>query len=153
MKKGIFCILVCMMLMATIPAGVGQNNFTIEENKESAQTLFYPMAKIGWNTSNTHFELVKVGFLARCFPGIVDKLGLDIALGTPLGNFYFFMGSKWKVTEGEMILSPIGMKMVSINPGDTIRWLFVLMFQPAYNYNPNNHWVSGRAFGIIVEKA
>ncbi|HIH28180.1 MAG TPA: hypothetical protein HA260_00075 [Thermoplasmata archaeon] len=151
MKKGMICVFVFMLVMMTIPVGVGQNNYTIEDSKESAQTLFYSMAKISWNMSSTRFELVKVDFLARCLPGIVDAYGLDVTLGTPLGNLIFFMGSKWNVTEGSMILSPIGMKMVSINPGDTIRWLFVLVFMTADDYN--HHWVSGRAFGVIVEKA
>jgi hypothetical protein len=74
-----------------------------------------------------------------------------MTLGTPLGNLIFFMGSKWKVTEGEMILSPIGMKMVSVNPGDTIRWLFVLSFMTENDYA--QHWVSGRAVGVFVEKS
>jgi hypothetical protein len=41
-----------------IPTGVGQQNNTFEEKKESAQTLFYPVAKISWNMSSTEFELV-----------------------------------------------------------------------------------------------
>jgi hypothetical protein len=136
--------------MVTIPVGVGQNNFTIEENKESAQTLFYPMAKISWNGSSTQFELVQLGLFASCLPGLVDTYGLQWGFVTRFGNVYFLLGSKWKVTEGEMILSHIGKKLVTVTPGDTIRWLLVTQFDPV---NSNNSWISGRAFGVIVEKA
>jgi hypothetical protein len=139
-----------MLVMVTIPVGVGQNNFTIEENKESAQTLFYPTAKISWNMSSTYFELVQLGLFASCLPGLVDTYGLQWGFVTRFGNVYFLLGSKWKVTKGEMILTPIGMKWVTINPGDTIRWLLVTQFDPA---DSNTSWISGRAFGVIVEKA
>jgi competence protein ComGC len=58
MKKIIFCFLVSILFLMAIPTGVGQQNNTFEEKKESAQTLFYPVAKISWNMSSTEFELV-----------------------------------------------------------------------------------------------
>jgi len=155
MKKGIFCVVVCMMMISAIPSVIGQTNTCIGENElnkntESSRVLLYPVVKIGWNMSTTDYELLQTGFLARLLSGPGNTNGVEWGIGSPLGGLEILLGSKWKVTKGEMILSPIGMKLVTVTAGDTIRWLFFGSFSTT---GWQNNWISGRAFGVIVEKA